>query len=49
MGNADEAMTTVTANAVAALQRIGQESEINRRRVAQRGIDVSKQEDTGEK
>lgn len=40
VGNADEAMTTVTANAVAALQRIGQESEINRRRVTQRGVDV---------
>lgn len=49
VGNADEAMTTVTANAVAALQRIGRESEINRRRVTQRGVGVPEQEDTGEK
>lgn len=40
IGNADEAITTVTAHAVAALQRIGQESEINRRRVTQQGIEV---------
>lgn len=40
IGNAHEAMHTVTANAVEALQRIGQESDINRRRVRQRGIAV---------
>jgi hypothetical protein len=38
--NADEDMAKVTANAVAALQRIGQESKINRRRVTQRGVVV---------
>jgi len=48
VGNADESMTTITANALAALQRIGQESEINRRRVTQRGVDVPEREDAGE-
>jgi hypothetical protein len=47
IGNADEAMATVTANAVSALQRIGQESEINRRRVEQRGVAVPEPDDTG--
>ena len=45
--NGDEAMAVVTANAVSALQRIGQESEINRRRVEQRGVLVPQPADTG--
>ena len=38
VGNADEAMKEVTRKATEALQRIGQESAINRRRVMQRGV-----------
>lgn len=48
IGNADEMMTAVTANAVAALQRIGQESQINRRRVNQKGVDVPEPENGAE-
>jgi len=48
IGNADEAMKTVTANAVAALQKIGQESDINRRRVIQRGVAVPAEAPTDE-
>lgn len=40
IANADEQMAIVTANAEAALRRIGQESPINRRRVMQRGVAV---------
>lgn len=47
IGNSDEAMATLTANAVSALQRIGQESEINRRRVELRGVAVPRPSDTG--
>lgn len=45
--NADEPMATVTANAESALQRIGKESPIDRRRVMQRGVAVSEPDDTG--
>jgi hypothetical protein len=45
VANADEAMRTVTTNAVAALQRIGQESIINRRRVTQRGVPLPNGDD----
>ena len=47
IGNADEAMAIVTGNAVSALQRIGQESQINRRRVEQRGVAVPEPGDGG--
>ncbi len=40
VGNVDPDMAALTANAVAALERIGKESEINRRRVAQRGVAI---------
>ena len=47
IGNADEAMKKVTTSAVSALQRIGQESDINRRRVTQRGVAVPETNNTG--
>lgn len=38
--DADEKMKTITANAKAALMRIGEESQLNRRRVKRYGIEV---------
>lgn len=46
--NPSDAMATVTASAVSALQRIGQESDINRRRVTQRGVAVPDADEPGE-
>ncbi len=40
ISNADKIMAAVTANVVSALQRIGQESDLNRRRVMQLGVAV---------
>lgn len=46
ISNPDEAMATVTNSSVSALQRIGRESDINRRRVMQRGVAVPEPENT---
>lgn len=40
IGNADDKMRSISAKAVAALQRIGQESAINKLRVEKFGVDV---------
>ncbi len=46
VSNAVETMATVTTNAETALRRIGQESDLNRRRVIQRGVAVPEPENT---
>ena len=44
IANADEQIESITRNATSALQRIGRESNINRRRVTQRGVIIDDDE-----